>query len=149
MNLPVQDAGYRISVEQGSVVFSGAQVIGERIMLDCLVKHQAQQTCPVPHRCAHLVLLLTQQFKLVQLWGISMRRAFQDSILSLSPTQDCCLPLAHALGPLRHASAFPSNSGGCTGIWGGSRNYQWVQRHCALEGNHTPHHWIPVGKNEE
>lgn len=53
-----RSVGYRISVKQGSAVCFGAQVSGERVMLDCLVKHQGQKPSPVCHSRAHLVLLL-------------------------------------------------------------------------------------------
>lgn len=117
-------------------------------MLDCLMKHQGHQTCPVHHRCAYLVLLLIQLFQLLQLWEMSMKRGFWGPIPPLSPTQHCSLPHARVLGPPQHASASPSSSGSCTNVWGGDRNYQWVQRHCALVGNHIPHHLVPVGKNK-
>ena len=66
---PPAAQGERTLGRRGSALGAGAQVGGERVVLDGLVQHQGQQAGPVGHGRANVALLLKQLVQLVPLRG--------------------------------------------------------------------------------
>lgn len=78
---------------RGSALGAGAQVGGERVVLDGLVQHQGQQAGPVGHGRANVALLLKQLVQLVPLRGEQ-----RPSAAALEPRSTGPRPRPHTRG---------------------------------------------------